>query len=228
MYTNMTNLRILYIEDDKFISQNYMDFFKKFKALAKHVDNYEDAQKAFKKNMFDIVISDINLPTKNGIEFVKYARGIDKYIPIIITSGYTDLQYLLDSIDFNVTKYFVKPYKESELFGFIDDLAKEINQKDKKTIFSDDSYYSYNKKCYVKNGVEVKLNFQETTLLEHLIENSNVIVPYEDLQKALAKKDKKAISINTLRTVVKNLRKKTDEDILTTHSGFGYKIAAKV
>ena len=98
----LNNLNILYIEDEEIIKENIKKTLTLFCENIFDASNIEDAKIILQKYRIDIVITDINLPNENGIEFIKEFRKIDKKIPIIILSAYTDKNYLLEAIKLNL------------------------------------------------------------------------------------------------------------------------------
>lgn len=227
VYNNLKNIAILYIEDDVEVSKHFTVILEKLGVRVFYAKDYHDAKTLFKKNRFDFIITDIRLPDNTGIEFIKHVRSFDTEIPIVITSGYSETEYLLDAIEYDVSKYFIKPFKEMELFEFLDieaDRLKNNQPMITTTVNLKNGFkYSYDKKSFIKNDEDIKLSTQEILLVELLIKNKDKIIEYKTLQEELSK-NKSKISLDTLRTVVKNIRKKTYNNIITTLSGIGYKI----
>ena len=84
--------------------------------------------------------------------------------------------------------------------------------------------YDFSSKTILNGDKVVKLNNQERTLLEYLIKNRGTTVPYETLMYIISKNLNIHSSIETLRTVVKRLRAKTDRLVIETISKIGYRI----
>ncbi|AXH09678.1 hypothetical protein CP960_09490 [Malaciobacter halophilus] len=116
-------LTVLYVEDDPVIRENLLSCFEPlFKKTFVAVDG-KDGLKKFKKHKkeIDIVITDINMPYIDGIEMIKLIKNINPKIACLITTAYSDKQYLLDSVDYGVNHYILKPFK-------IDTLLKEVEK----------------------------------------------------------------------------------------------------
>lgn len=119
----LKELTVLYVEDDDIIRENLILCFKHiFKKIIVAIDG-EDGLNKFKTHhkKIDIVITDINMPNLNGIEMIKLLKNINPKITCIITTAYSDKQYLLDSVDFGVNHYILKPFK-------IEMLLKEVEK----------------------------------------------------------------------------------------------------
>lgn len=243
LYTNIKDLNILYIEDDEVISHNFVSILTRLGAKVTHVTDYQEAASKFDLgyNDFDLIITDVRLPSADtGLDFARFVRAFDKEKIIVVTSAYAETDYLLDAIEYDVDKYFIKPFKESLFFEYLDETAKKIKEKrlsgkvevepKQRSSASDlielqDGYcYSYTAKCFVKDGEEIPLTSQEITLIELLLDNKSKIVDYDKIQSHFKQKNGKSITIDTLRTVTKNIRRKTAHSIMSTLSNIGYKM----
>ena len=84
-----------------------------------------EALSLFKERRPHIIITDIEMPTMNGIALAKEVRAMDKDIPIIFLTAYNDTKYMLLSADLNVDSYVTKPVKKEELLTAIDKAIKK-------------------------------------------------------------------------------------------------------
>ena len=91
----LKNLNILYIEDEEKIRENVKKTLLLFCENVYDVESIDKAKCELSNNRIDIIISDINLPNFCGLDFIKELRIVDKTIPVIILSAYTDKDYLL-------------------------------------------------------------------------------------------------------------------------------------
>ncbi|WP_404317251.1 response regulator transcription factor [Malaciobacter canalis] len=116
-------LTVLYVEDDSVIRKNLLSCFEPlFKKTYVAIDGKDGFEKFKKyKDKIDIVITDINMPNIDGIEMIKLIKNINPRVACLITTAYSDKQYLLDSINYGVNHYILKPFK-------IDTLLKEVEK----------------------------------------------------------------------------------------------------
>ena len=233
MYSGIRNLNILYVEDDLVIAKAFVQIFERLGASVVAVANYEDAVKYFNygSNKFNIIITDVVFDSdSNGLDFVHLVRTFDKFIKVIVVSAHDKSEYLMRSLDLNINKYFVKPYKESILFEYLnkigDNLESTLEVKEKNDYINviEDFSYSPSKKCFIQNGKDIILTAQESYFVELLLENKSQIVTYEEIEARVKKDTKKNIARTTMRTIIKNVRKKTTYTIITLISNIGYKI----
>jgi len=120
---------VLYIEDDNNLLKNSSDILEDFVKKIYPVTNTKDALDKLTNNKIDVIISDILLENENGIEFIKKIRDeYDIYTPVILTTAYTDTNYLLESIKLKVENYIIKPVNIKELLNTIHDTVLPIKQ----------------------------------------------------------------------------------------------------
>jgi DNA-binding response OmpR family regulator len=129
MYSGIRNLNILYVEDDEVISKAFVQVFERLGATVVAVGTYESAVKYFNSgsNNFNIIITDVVFDSdNNGLDFVHLVRTFDKFIKVIIVSAHDKSEYLLRSLDLNINKYFIKPFKESILFEYLNKIGDNL------------------------------------------------------------------------------------------------------
>lgn len=121
--------KILLVEDDKNILQVFKTALMSYFTLVKTASDGKEAWEAFRKEHFDLIISDIEMPNTNGIML---SKGIKAHTPdqnILITSAYTDEKYLLELIDIGVDGFLKKPISTSNLRTTIIKILKKIQSK---------------------------------------------------------------------------------------------------
>ncbi len=133
----LKTITLLYVEDDKSIRDTLSTIFDKMFLKIYLAANGEEGLKVFEehKNEIDIVVSDINMPRKNGLSMIEDILKI-KSVPTILTTAHTDQEYLMNSIDLGIDKYVTKPIKTKSLVVDIEQLVSEhrkIQHKNKVT-----------------------------------------------------------------------------------------------
>ncbi|AXX92355.1 response regulator [Malaciobacter molluscorum LMG 25693] len=119
----MKNLTVLYVEDEQDIRNNLQSCFSSmFKKCITAKDGKEGFNKFMKhQNEIDVIITDLNMPHIDGINMIKKIKSINHKIACIITTAYSDKQYLIDSINYGVNHYILKPFK-------IESLLREVEK----------------------------------------------------------------------------------------------------
>jgi PAS domain S-box-containing protein len=118
---------ILYVEDDKDCRESVAAVFNNIFKKVYIASDGEEALKYYNanKNTIDIIVSDINMPNIDGIELLEIIRKDNETLPFIITSAYTESEYLLKSIELNITGYITKPLDMKILIKKIAYICKE-------------------------------------------------------------------------------------------------------
>lgn len=217
----MYKLKLLYLEDEQDIANELIEILNILNVITIHAKNYDEAIHFYKSNKFDIIISDIELPGKNGLEFLKEVRIDNTKIPIVITSACSDTDYMLESIELSITRYLIKPISINNLKDTLNKVREILNDNNI-TVFNHNFKYDSKNKYFLNNDKVIKITNQEIILIELLIANQNSIVPFLNLQYALEKD--KNVSLASLRTLIKKLRKNTYKDIIESVSGIGYRL----
>lgn len=122
-------LKVLYVEDEERVALLVTEFLKRLFKEVYVANNGEDALELFKSSLPDIVITDIQMPKKNGLELSQSIREISKTTPIIVTTAFDDSKYLWDAIKIGINYYIIKPIDGLELKNALIQTAESIIQK---------------------------------------------------------------------------------------------------
>ncbi len=118
--------KILYVEDD-ISAQEEIAFFLEKRAKELFIaSNGEEGLELFKKYRPDIVITDIQMPKLNGLEMASAIKEIDPEIPVIVTTAFTDSNYLFKAIEIEISDYLPKPVDLLFMTEKIAKIAKNI------------------------------------------------------------------------------------------------------
>ena len=217
------NIKILYVEDDEIARENGIEYLENFFEQIYEASDAIIALQLYEKHKPDIIITDIQMPKLNGLEFVKRIRQKDKDTQIIIITAFCDKDYLLKAIELGLVKYLVKPVKEKEfeeaLFLCVNSLQEDVTNIVKLDI---NSYFdSFNKNLVIDDEI-IKLRTKELIFLELLIKNKNRYVSYEEIENYVWSDS--VMTKDALKTLVKNLKSKIPKDLILNLTNSGYKI----
>ncbi len=115
--------RLLVVEDEKSLCLLYKEELTKEGYKVTAVTDADSALELLKKKKFDLIITDIRMPEKNGIELITQIMGMRKDVPIIINTAYES--YKDDFMTWAADSYVVKSSSLEELKSKIRDLLKE-------------------------------------------------------------------------------------------------------
>ena len=117
-------VNILYIEDDKEVSEQFENLFRKVFKNIDVVSNGDEGLKKYLSQEYDIVITDIEMPHMDGITLIKEIRKINSEQLIVVTSAYNNSKYLQALIEHGVDKFILKPFDMNKLFR---DIARIVS-----------------------------------------------------------------------------------------------------
>jgi len=214
---------LLLAEDEELVRESFGRLLSLYIDTLYLAKDGEEAYELYKKHQPDIVITDVKMPKINGIELIKKIREKDKTIPIIITSAYTDREYLLDAIKLSLVEYIVKPMKETHLNQVLKNVAKILLENSKTIInINSDFSYDYTNKSLVYKNNKIKLTQKEVELFELLLSHKGELVTKQHIEDKLYIYEEAPPS--ALKNLVFKLRKKLPKNIIKTCGKLGYLI----
>ena len=158
------DLKILYVEDDFELRENTSMLLTNLFQKVTTAENGADGLQKYKQELFDIVITDINMPILNGIEMIKEIKSINPEEVIIVTSAHDEAEYLIGLIDLGVDSFILKPIELQKLLNILFKISRNI--VDRKLLIEyesklEESVLELNKKneeLQARNGKLEKLN----------------------------------------------------------------------
>ena len=102
-------LTILFIEDDQIFTKKIKTILEKFFKSVLIANDGEEALKLFKTDNINLIISDINMPNMNGLEFLKKLRAINNDISFIFMTARNESNIMLQAIQLTISNYILKP-----------------------------------------------------------------------------------------------------------------------
>lgn len=199
------------------------------KVLLLYVDNVytasdgEEALEIYEKYNPDILITDLKMPKLSGLDLIKIIRKENTDIPIIVTSAYTDQNFLLESIKLSLIEYVVKPIREANLSILLEECAKILLKNSKTVInFNHESFYDYDNKTFTYKEKTVLLTNKEVEFMEILLAHRGTLVTKREIESKLYIYEEAPLS--ALKNLVFKLRKKLKADVIQTVSKLGYMI----
>jgi len=218
---------LLYVEDETEVRRNYVDYLQRFFKNVYEASNASQALSIYRSKKPAILIIDINLPGKNGIDFLREVRKNDHTTKAIMLTANSDVETLLSATELKLTKYLVKPVSRSDLREAISLAEEELmnyTTLSNKIIKMKDSFYwdSENRKL-LHEEEEHFLTKKEIELLSLLFSNINKTFSVDEIIFEIwydAQESKK----DTLKTLIKGLRKKLPKGSIKNVFGVGYKM----
>jgi len=227
----MQNYTILYAEDEDKTREQYTKYLKRYFKEVYDVSSGDKAILLYEKYKPDILLLDINMPIKNGLEVSQYIRKKDKISRIIILTAHLEQDKLLLATELNLTKYLPKPISRNDLKTTLNDAVSQLKELKKQIdiIYLDENYiWDKTNKILKFNDEHVKLTKYETLLLEILSSQLNTIFSLDEISIFLWEDIYSTqITTNKIKDIIKRIRKKLPKDTIINVYGAGYKLTKK-
>ena len=222
-------MKILIIEDDEKI----VNFLKKGLEEECYVVDYstngEEGLYLASVNEYDLILLDIQLPLKDGIEVCKSIRASNNQTPIIMLTAKDSIEDKIKGLDIGANDYLAKPFSFAELLARIRVQLRKTNAVLLKLSIADLELDLLNKTA-TKANENIVLTSKEFTLLEFLIKNKDRVLSETIINSALSSFEDSNIS-NIVNVYIYRLRnkidKKFDKKLIKTIRGIGFKISDK-
>ncbi|MBU1953684.1 response regulator transcription factor [Patescibacteria group bacterium] len=193
------------------------------------VDTAEDGETGLQKALtggFDVVVADLLLPKKDGMEFVKEFRAQNKETPIIILSAIRDQDTKVKLLDLGADDYMEKPFSFGELLARIRVILRRVKCIEHTEIMQiGDLFVNPLTREVKRNGKFIKLRKKEFALLSYLISHQEEVLNHAIILENVWDFNAKAFS-NTVGAHISSLRGKIDKDhkrkLIKTVHGVGY------
>ncbi len=219
--------KILFVEDEKAIRENYSTYLKTFFAEVFEAEDGVKAYELYKLKKPDIMIVDINIPKLNGLELLERIRENDYTTKAIMLTAHTDKSFLLKATTLKLTKYLVKPVSRKDLNEALESTINEILKYSvvsiQKIELSENYSWNMELKELKHHNHIIELTNKERTLLELLFSHKNRVFTYEEIFEYVWGYDE-SITLNGLKNMIKRLRKKFPENTILNIFNEGYKI----
>lgn len=219
-------MKILYIDSNKLFGQELLIHLINQNYSIKFVTNIKDAFIEYSNSIPDVIISDIHLNDGNSLSFIKKIKTINQEIKTILLTKKADNKDLIEAISLKIDKIIFKDLAFEEIENEIKKLFiydKKVENINHSLYNLGENFYYDSSKFLLKNENKIiKLTKQENELISELIKAKGNVVSFSILQKEIAKDIES--TLDTIRTVVRKIRKKTYPDIIKNHSGIGYSI----
>ncbi len=224
------SLKVLYVEDNKdarestfLILQNYFDYIE---VAVDGIDALERYNNYFYEtnSYFDIVFSDIEMPNLDGVGLTKEIYNINKKQFIVIISAYSDKEYLIPLLNLGVEGFIQKPIIHEQVMDVVKDICNLFNQSD--IVDIGESYtYDKNLNILMKDDKYIKLTNNEIKLLKLFFDNLNTNFNIEYMFNHIFYDDPhKEYNSNSIRLILKRLRKKLPDGLIINNRTLGYTI----
>ena len=213
---------ILIVDDDDRIRDLVKQYLNENNYFVSTANNAEDAQKKVKIIKFDLIVLDIMMPGKSGLDFTKENKN-KIYTPIILLTAKGEPDERVHGLEVGADDYLSKPFEPKELLLRIKNILNKTKSKNiKRLIEFGNVKINLNKHIILKSSKEYKINNTEKTILEAMINSPGKSFSREEIGKIINLDKERSVDV-----IITRLRKKIEQNpknpkYLQTLRGEGY------
>ena len=213
---------ILVVDDDDGIRNLVKKYLNENNYLVTTASSAEDALEKIKIIKFDLIILDIMMPGKSGLEFIEEnQKKLDT--PIILLTAKGEANERIEGLEIGADDYLPKPFEPKELLLRIKNIIEKTKKSDQKRVIQFENIkIDLNKQIILKENTEYKINNTEKKILEKMINNPGKTFSRENIGVLIELDKERSIDV-----IITRLRKKIEIDpknpkFLQTIRGAGY------
>ena len=213
---------ILVVDDDDGIRSLVKKYLNENDYLVTTASSAEDANEKINIIKFDLIILDIMMPGKSGLEFIHENQKKLK-TPIVLLTAKGQANERIEGLEIGADDYLPKPFEPKELILRIQNIISKTKIKDPKRVIEFENIkIDLNKQLILKKNVEFKINNTEKKILENMINNPGKTFSRDDIGSLIDLDKERSIDV-----IITRLRKKIEIDpknpkFLQTIRGAGY------
>lgn len=218
-------MRLLLVEDDPMIGESIEEGLRGESYAVDWVRDGSAVELALNGFSYDLMLLDLGLPGKQGMEVLRAARARGDDLPVLIITARDGTPARVEGLDAGADDYLVKPFDLDELLARIRALLRRRVSRTQSVIAHGSLRLDLASHEATLDGQPVKLSAREFSVLRVLLDNPGKVVSKSQLEEKLYGWNSEVES-NTVDVYVHHLRKKFGSDFIKNVRGVGYKIAA--
>lgn len=218
-------MRILIVEDDEKVAS----FIKKGLEEEQHAVDVshdgEDGAHWARENSYDLIILDIMLPKKDGLQVCREVRGAGVHTPVLMLTARDRLEDKVTGLDAGADDYLTKPFSFEELLARVRALLRRSQDYRGKALRVGDLVLDPSSRKVARDGKEITLTGKEYALLEYFMRNAGRILTETQIIEHVWDMNYESMA-NTVNVYIHHLRSKIDrgfdKKLLNTVRGMGF------
>lgn len=176
---------------------------------------------------YDLIILDIMMPNKNGLEVLSWMRALKYNTPVILLTAKDKISDKIQGLNEGADDYLIKPFAYEELKARIHALLRRQNKPIEMILTCQDLVLNRTTKIVKRDNIEIMLSKKEYAILEYLMMHQGEVISRDRLEQSSTDFDYDGYS-NVIDVYIRFLRKKIDQPfnqpLIQTVRGFGYMI----
>jgi len=214
---------ILIVDDDDGIRMLLKEFLEQNKFIVSTAPDAIVAEKMLEIIKFNLIVLDIMMPIKTGLEFTKELKSKSFKTPIILLTAKGEVEDRITGLETGVDDYLAKPFEPRELVLRINNILNKISENEKKeNLKIGQAFVNLSKMFIKKDSKEIKISLAEKKILSLMSKDPGKVFSRDEIGKVAKITQERSIDV-----IITRLRKKIEADVkkpkyLQTIRGQGY------
>ena len=218
-------MRLLLVEDDAMIGESLHEALVSENYAVDWVRDGRSAELALDNGVYDLLLLDLGLPKKQGLQVLTEYRQRGGMLPVLIITARDATADRVGGLDAGADDYLVKPFDLDELFARVRALLRRQAGRAQPVIAYGGVTLNPASRDVFLDGKLLNLSSREFALLQALLDPPGRVLSLAELEDKLYGWDQE-IGSNAVEVYIHHLRKKLGTDFIRNVRGVGYKVAA--
>ena len=214
-------MRVLLVEDDAMIAQGLQAALRQAGYAVDWMRDGKSATLALQPAVFDLILLDLGLPGRDGLEVLRELRQRGDATPVIILTARDEIQDRVNGLNAGADDYIVKPFDLDEVTARMRSVLRRVAGRGDSSIQHGDLRLDPLTRAVQRGGVPVSLSAHEFAVLEALLQRPGAVLSRAQLEDRLYGWND-SIESNAIEVYVHGLRRKLGSDAIRTLRGVGY------
>src|SRR5271156_567160 len=214
-------MRVLLVEDDAMIAQGLQTALRQSGFAVDWMRDGKSAAGALQGPVFDVVLLDLGLPHRDGIEVLRELRKRGDATPVIILTARDEIQHRVAGLNAGADDYVVKPFDLDEVTARMRSVLRRAAGRGDPSIQSGDRRLDPVTRTVEREGKAVALSSHEYAVLEALLQRPGAVLSRAQIEDRLYGWDEQ-IGSNAVEVYIHGLRRKLGSGAVRTLRGVGY------
>jgi two-component system response regulator QseB len=216
-------MRLLLVEDDTMIGEVVLDLLRAEHYAVDWVKDGDMADTALQTQAYDLVLLDLGLPRKDGLEVLRAMRIRKDRTPVLVATARDAIDQRIAGLDAGADDYVLKPYDMDEMLARIRALLRRASGRAEPVFEHGKVSINPATREVTVEGKPASLSAREWAVLEALIARPGAVLSRAQLEEKLYSwRDE--VSSNAVEVYIHGLRKKLGSELIQNVRGLGYMV----
>jgi DNA-binding response OmpR family regulator len=216
-------VNIIVVEDDERLGAAIKRALEQLTHVVMWLRTGNEALEALRQENVDLVLLDLGLPNKDGVQVLREARRAGIRTPVLVVTARDSIEARVEGLDAGADDYLVKPFHLDELAARIRSIARRAQGLADNLIEAGPIRLDVGRMELSLGGERVELTRREFALMHVLMERAGRIVRRDTIESSVYGSESD-VGPNALEVLVHSLRRKLGPDSIRTVRGFGYMV----